>query len=355
MTSLTGARVVVTGGAGFIGSHLVDELVERRRVAQVTIVDSLVNGSRENLSARLADPRVRLVEADIRSDAALRALDGADVLFHLACLGVRHSLHDPMTNHEVNATATLALLERARAAGVRRIVHVSSSEVFGTAQRVPMDERHPTWPETVYGAAKLAGEAYARAAFRTHGQPVIVVRPFNTYGPRSHFEGDSGEVLPRTIVRNLCGLPALIYGDGRQSRDFMHVTDTARGLATLAECDDAIGRTVNFGSGREVTIAALAETVARLTGRPGLAPVHLEPRPGDVRRLLVDARLMHRLTGFSPAMPFDAGVADLVTWFRGRPRTPQQMLARIEDRNWEPAGSEDAAGADRVSGVGVPA
>ncbi|MER7798017.1 GDP-mannose 4,6-dehydratase [Microbacterium sp. NPDC096154] len=341
MTPLAGARVVVTGGAGFIGSHLVDELVARRDVEHVTVVDSLVNGSRENLVRWCGDRRIGLIEADIRSDDALRALEGADVVFHLACLGVRHSLHDPFTNHDVNATATLRLLERARAVEVGRFVHVSSSEVFGTAQRAPMDEQHPTWPETVYGAAKLAGEAYARAAYRTHGLPVIVVRPFNTYGPRSHFEGDSGEVLPRTIVRNLCGLPALIYGDGRQTRDFMHVSDTARGLATLAECDAAIGRTVNFGSGQEVTIEALARTVAWLVGRPDLDPVHLEARPGDVRRLLVDATLMRRLTGFVPAMPLHEGVAELVEWFRTRPLTPAQMLQRIEDRNWQSPAPEE--------------
>ncbi|MER7798014.1 NAD-dependent epimerase/dehydratase family protein [Microbacterium sp. NPDC096154] len=337
MTSLSGARIVVTGGAGFIGSHLVDELVNRRRAKRVTIVDSLVNGRRANLAQWGSDPRVRLVQADIRSDAGRRPLEDADVVFHLACLGVRHSLHDPVENHEVNATATLALVERARLAGVRRFVHVSSSEVFGTAQRVPMDEHHPTTPETVYGASKLAGEAYVRAAYRTHGFGTIVVRPFNTYGPRSHFEGDSGEVLPRTIIRNLCGLPALVYGDGEQTRDFMHVGDTARGLATIAECDQAVGRTINFGSGREISIRVLAETVARLVGRPDLAPVHLEPRPGDVRRLLVDGRLVRRLTGFTTAMPFEAGVADLVRWFRGGLATPQQMLARIDDRNWMPS------------------
>lgn len=334
MSALRGANVLVTGGAGFIGSHLVDELVLRRGAASVTVVDSLVNGRRENLEHLADDPRVRLVTADIRSEQALGLVDEADVVFHLACLGVRHSLHDPRENHEVNATATLELLERARAAGVRRFVHVSSSEVFGTAQYAPMDEKHPTWPETVYGGSKLAGEAYARAAYRTHGMPVVVVRPFNTYGPRSHFEGDSGEVLPRTIVRALCGLPGFVYGDGEQTRDFLHVTDTARGLAEIAECDAAVGRTVNVGSGAELTINDLVATVARLVGRPDLEPVRLDARPGDVRRLLVDNALVRELTGFEPRITFADGVADLVEWFRGRPESPEEMLRRIEDRNW---------------------
>jgi UDP-glucose 4-epimerase len=338
MTTLQGARVLVTGGAGFIGSHLVDELLGTRQVSSVTVVDNLVNGSPGNLVALGTDPRLELLVSDIRDEGALGdALEDVDVVFHLACLGVRHSLHAPLENHAVNATGSLLLVEKARASGVGRLVHVSSSEVFGTAQYAPMDERHPTWPETVYGGSKLAGEAYARAAYRTHGFPVVVARPFNTYGPRSHFEGDSGEVLPRTIIRALCGLPGLIFGDGEQTRDLMHVSDTAAGLAELAECDAAVGRTVNLGSGAEVTINDLCTIVARLVGRPELRPLHLEPRPGDVRRLLVDSTLMQSLTGFVPRTSFEDGVADLVEWFRSGPIAPEDMLARIEEINWAPA------------------
>lgn len=340
MSTMNGARVLVTGGAGFIGSHLVDELLDRTGAASVRVLDNLVNGSRDNLVALGTEPRLELVTGDIRDAGVLDdVLDGIDVVFHLACLGVRHSLHEPLENHEVNATGTLLLVERARRRGVSRFVHVSSSEVFGTAQYAPMDERHPTWPETVYGAAKLAGEAYSRAAYRTHGFPVVVARPFNTYGPRSHFEGDSGEVLPRTIVRALCGLPGLVFGDGEQTRDFMHVSDTAAGLVTLGECGDAVGQTVNLGSGSEVTINELCATVARLSGRPELVPIHLDPRPGDVRRLLVDSTLMRSLTGFVPRWSFADGVAELVGWFRSGSRTPQEMLARIEDTNWAPVGA----------------
>src|SRR4051794_13838192 len=319
MTTLDGARVLVTGGAGFIGSHLVEELLLRRGAAGVRVLDNLRNGTLENLAEVAEDPRLDVEVGDIcDEDTVKRSLDGVDVVFHLACLGVRHSLHDPFENHRVNAEGTLLLLERARAAGTARFVHVSTSEVFGTAQYAPMDERHPTWPETVYGGSKLAGEAYARAAFRTHGMPTVVARPFNTYGRRSHFEGDSGEVIPRTIVRALCGLPPLVFGDGEQTRDFTHVTDTARGLAMLGEADAAVGETVNLGSGSEVTINRLCEIVTTAVGHPELTPTHLEPRPGDVRRLLVDSTVMEQLTGFRPQMPFDEGVADLVQWFRSR-------------------------------------
>ncbi|MGY1733784.1 dTDP-glucose 4,6-dehydratase [Geodermatophilus sp. SYSU D01045] len=335
MSTLDGTRVVVTGGAGFIGSHLVEELLLRRGVGQVRVLDDLRNGTLDNLAHLADDPRLAVDVTDIRDEPAVAAaLDGVDVVFHLACLGVRHSLHDPFENHRVNAEGTLQLLELARAEAVGRFVHVSSSEVFGTAQYAPMDETHPTWPETVYGASKLAGEAYARAMFRTHGMPTVVARPFNTFGPRSHFEGDSGEVIPRTIVRALCGLPPLVFGDGEQTRDFMHVTDTAAGLATLAETDAAVGRTVNLGTGREITINRLCEVVTAAVGVPGLTPEHLEPRPGDVLRLVVDARLVEELTGFRPAVSFEQGITELVEWFRARPESPEEMLTRIEDRNW---------------------
>lgn len=334
MTNLEGASILVTGGAGFIGSHLVDALLSQG-AREVRVVDNLVNGTTRNLSAAMPDERLRFAEVDIRDEAPMRSLlDGVDVVFHLACLGVRHSLHAPRENHDVNATATLELLEWAMSANIGRFVHVSSSEVYGTAQYAPMDEGHPTHPETVYGGAKLAGEAYARAAFRTHSFPTIVARPFNAYGPRSHFEGDSGEVLPRTIVRTLAGERPIVFGDGEQSRDFTHVTDTARGIIALAESDDAVGQTVNIGYGSDVTINDLCRVVLDTAGRTDLAPLHLDPRPGDVRQLLADSTRMRELTGYAPQVSFEQGAAELFHWFSALDVSPQEMLDRIEDRNW---------------------
>jgi UDP-glucose 4-epimerase len=220
----------------------------------------------------------------------------------------------------------------ARRLGVGRFVYVSTSEAFGTAQYAPMDERHPTWPETVYGGGKLAGEAYTRAFFRTYGMDTVVVRPFNTYGPRSHFEGDSGEVLPRTIVRVLAGQRPVIFGDGEQTRDFMHVSDTSRALALIGESDVVTGQTINLGSGIEVTMTDLCHAVAATAGRPDLTPEYLDARPGDVRRLLGNPDLMRSLTGFQPTVRFEDGVADLVDWFRqGK---VDDMAARVADVNW---------------------
>ncbi|NMR21434.1 dTDP-glucose 4,6-dehydratase [Cellulomonas fimi] len=334
MSALQGATVLVTGGAGFIGSHLVDVLLDRG-AGEVRVLDNLVNGTRRNLEDLDGDGRFALLVGDIRDEDARRAaLAGAEIVYHLACLGVRHSLHDPVENHRVNAEGTLAMLGSARDNEVRRFVYVSTSEVFGTAQYAPMDERHPTWPETVYGGSKLAGEAYARAFHRTYGMDSVVVRPFNTYGPRSHFEGDSGEVLPRTIVRLLAGHRPLVYGDGEQTRDFMHVSDTASALAMLGTSSGVAGQTINLGSGTEVTINELCAAVAAAVGRPDLVPEHRDPRPGDVRRLLGDPSVMRSLTGFVPQVDFREGVAELVSWFRSSPVSTTDMLARVEDVNW---------------------
>ncbi|WP_206680326.1 GDP-mannose 4,6-dehydratase [Flaviflexus huanghaiensis] len=335
MSTLDGARIVVTGGAGFIGSHTVDALLATRAPAHVLVLDTLDNGSAENLSRWEADPRFTLVVGDIRDRKLVDSvLSGADVVFHLACLGVRHSLHNPVDNHEVNATGSLTVALAARDAGVTRFIHVSSSEVFGTARTVPMDENHPTWPETVYGAGKLAGEAYSRAMFRTYGMPVVVVRPFNTYGTRSHVEGDSGEIIPRTIVRMINGERPVLYGDGSQTRDFMHVSDTAAGLLALAECEEAIGRTVTIGTGVETSMREVCRLIADALDRPDLTPRMLPARPGDVLRLCADGSTMARLTGLTPNVVLADGIADLVDWFQAR--ATSNML--VTDTNWEPSG-----------------
>jgi UDP-glucose 4-epimerase len=328
---LDSRTILVTGGAGFIGSHLVDALHPHR----VRILDDFSTGNRRNLAHHEGKGRVEVVQGDIRNSQLLKELlGGVSVVFHLACRGVRHSIGNPQESHDINSAGTLNLLEAAREARIERFVHVSSSEVYGTARYVPMDEQHPCFPETVYGAAKLAGEAYARAYHQTYRLPTVVVRPFNNFGPRSHFEGDSGEVIPRFAVWALNGRPPVIFGDGTQTRDFIYVEDTAYWLCRIAECDALVGQTVNLGSGEETSVNELAQAVGSATGIERLAPRHLAPRPGDVYRHLGGVERARSILGFHCRTTVRAGIQKLLDHLREQPEGLAALAAHVEDVNW---------------------
>jgi UDP-glucose 4-epimerase len=226
------------------------------------------------------------------------------------------------------------VLTACRAAGVPRFVYVSSSEVYGTAKWAPMTEDHPTFPCTVYGASKLAGECYTRAFHRTYGYSTVVIRPFNTYGPRSHHEGDSGEVIPKFLLRCLAGKPMVIFGDGLQTRDFTYVSDSAAGILMAGEHENAVGDTINLGFGSEVTINALARQVATAAGRPEAAIQHDIPRPGDVLRLYADMSHARQSIGYAPVIPLPDGLARLLAWYRAQGETPERLLEQEVVHNW---------------------
>jgi len=326
-------RILITGGAGFIGSELVRQCLDK--FDTIVVVDNLLNGKRENL-AGLASDRVQLVVADIRDVQTMRGLmKNVDIVFHLACLGVRHSIHSPLENHEVNATATLKLLKLAKAAAVKRFVYVSTSEVYGTASDVPITEKHATFPMTVYGASKLAGECFTRAFYCTYGYNTVIVRPFNSYGPRCHHEGDSGEVIPKFLLRCLSGKPMVIFGDGDQTRDFTYVSDTARGILMVGMSEQSTGRTINLGSGNEITINELAREVASAVGDSQPKIVYEDSRPGDVLRLCASTERVHELVDYEPEVKLREGLLKLKNWYLSLDEPPERLLEREVVRNWE--------------------
>jgi len=332
--NVAGHKVLVTGGAGFIGSHLVGLLIERG--CEVAVLDNFRNGKRENLASVGDSPALRVFHGDVTdSTTCLRACRGMDFVFHLACLGVRHSLHNPVENHQVNALGTLHMLEAAAAVGVARFVYVSSSEVYGRATDFPIRETTATWPLTVYGAGKLAGEHYTRAYHECFGVPSVCVRPFNNYGPRSHFEGDAGEVIPRFMLRALAGQPPVIFGDGSHTRDFLFVRDCVEALMQIAACDALTGGVVNLGFGEEVRVDALAKAVLEATGRTDLKPVHEAPRPADVPRLWVDTTKLRAALEFKPRVTLKEGLAKTLDHFRKLFAENPRCLELVTTRNWE--------------------
>lgn len=332
--SLRGSNVLVTGGAGFIGSHLTDALLALD--CRVTVLDDFSSGERENLAEAQRTKRLTIIEGSILDAATVeRACGEVDYVFHLAVQCVRKSLGEPLANHDVNATGTIRTLEAARRARVRRFIYCSSSEVYGNCggERLHEEETQCA-PVTVYGAAKLAGELYAKAYYQTYDFPTIVVRPFNAYGPREHDRGDLAEVIPRFVIRALNGRQPVIFGDGRNGRDFTYVTEIVAGILRAADCDALVGRVVNLAYGRMITISEVAAAVLRACDRSDLAAAHGRPRPGDVIALQADTTLARELLGFRAEIEFEAGLRRYVAWFKEKHPDPSELLEeRIE--NWE--------------------
>lgn len=324
-------KAVITGGAGFIGSHLTDELLENGY--QVRVLDNLRNGKLENLENHKKNKNFEFIKGSILKKADLKkALKNVDVVFHLACLGVRHSLLNPVENHEVNAGGTLLTLETARESGVQKFIYCSSSEIYGTAIHVPMKESHPANPHTVYGAGKLAGEHYSRAY--ADKMSVTIIRPFNAYGPRSHHEGDCGEVIPKSIVRALNNESILVFGDGKQTRDFTFVRDTARGLRLTAEKETKSGDIFNLGYGSEIKILDLAKKIQKISGF-SVKIEHTSPRPQDVLRLYADASKFQKIFNWRPDVDFETGLQQTYDFFRKHPLGIQKLLKQEIAKVWE--------------------
>jgi len=325
--------VLVTGGAGFIGSHLVDYLVSQG--FEVKVLDNLANGREENLKEAQHSGKLQFIKGDILSrEDCRKAVEGVRYVFHLACLGVRHSIHSPYENHEVNAEGTLKVLEASRKEKIKHFFYISTSEIYGRTTAFPITEDAPTVPLTVYGASKLAGEHYANAFNECYGMPTTVLRIFNNYGPRAHYEGDAGEMIPRSIVRIMSDLPPVVFGDGSVTRDFFYVKDTARALGSLIGLSGIMGKTFNIGTGEEYTMRTISETLLELMGRQHLGISYMADRPADVPRLWVSPQKFVETTGFTPVFSFRDGLIETIKYYEELAKSVN-MLTGIVLENWK--------------------
>lgn len=336
--TLRECTIAVTGGAGFIGSHLVDQLLARHN--HVLVLDDFSTGSMENLAHHGDNPQLNVIPTDIRDETHLRQLfRGVDYVFHLATRNVRLSLTEPSLVHDVNCNGTYAVLKMATACRVKRLLYCSSSEVNGTATVVPMPEEYHYQPETIYGASKLMGEYYANVFHRSGWLNTVIARPHNNYGPRAHYAGNKGEVIPRFILWALAGKPLPIYGDGRQTRDFTFVTETTDYLIRLMELPAANGQTVNVCRGEEVSIRQIAELILELTESTSTWDER-PARPSDVLRLYGDASFLRRLVGTSPHMSIREGLQRTIAWYRDLLLGKPTILQAIDPATWEHASPE---------------
>lgn len=326
--TLAQKRVLVTGADGFIGSHLVEALVEAgASVRAMTLYNSF--NSWGWLDSLQCLENLEVVTGDIRDVEFVRtAVDGMDIVFHLAALiAIPYSYQAPRSYIDTNVTGTLNVLQAVRECVTPQLLISSTSEVYGTARSVPISEQHPRQPQSPYSASKIAADALAESFYLSFGTPVTIVRPFNTYGPRQ----SARAVIPTIILQLLAGQRRVKLGNVHPTRDLNYVEDTCRGFLALAGCKESIGKSVNVGSGREISIGDLALLIGRIVG-VDVEIVGDEQRmrsgSSEVERLLSDNSLMESLTGYSSVVTLEDGIRRTVEWFRD-PQHRQRYKADI--------------------------
>ena len=306
-------RALVTGGAGFIGSHLAERLV--REGWEVRVLDDFSTGREENLAD--VRGRIELLRGDLRDRALVaRGVAGAELVFHHAAIpSVPRSVEDPLRSDAVNVHGTLGLLESARAAGVRRVVFAASCAAYGDGGDLPKREDAAVRPASPYALQKYVGERYCRLYSELFGFPTVALRYFNVFGPRQNPDGDYAAAIPRFIRACLRGEPPRIFGDGAQTRDFVYVDDVIGANLLAAEAEPAVGSVVNVASGVETSVNELVEAVRGLTGFAGQA-VYAPRRVGDVERSVADIGAARALLGWAPTVSLREGLRRTIASFR---------------------------------------
>jgi UDP-glucose 4-epimerase len=311
------SRAIVTGGAGFIGSHIVDELA--RRGVETLVVDDFSTGSRENLRDHIGSKLVKVYRGDIRDIAELlRGAGDVDVVFHEAAIAsVPLSVEDPMRVHDTNVNATLEVLNFCRRANVRRVVFASSAAVYGVLDGNAASEDMVCHPASPYGASKLAVEDYLSAYQKTYGLETVALRYFNVYGPRQAFNNGYSGVITIFANRILSQSSPTIFGDGGQTRDFVSVRDIVQANLLAAESPAASGGTFNVATGRSVSLLELLECMESAAGVPRLEPIFAPQRPGDVRSGSASISKIKAALGYEPRVPLREGLSVLLEHVRG--------------------------------------
>jgi UDP-glucose 4-epimerase len=313
---LTDTRILVTGGAGTIGSHVVDQALEAG-ASQVVVIDDLSRGTHANLSSALETGKVELVEGDIRDIALLHKLaTDTDVVFHLAALRITQCAAEPRTALEVLVDGTFNVLEAAVEAGVSKIVASSSASIYGLADTFPTrEDHHPYHNDTFYGAAKAFNEGMLRSFKAMHGLDYVALRYFNVYGPRMDAHGKYTEVLIRWMERIEAGQPPLVLGDGEATMDFVHVEDIARANILAAQAD-ATDTVYNIATATETSLLQLAEALQKVMGSTSELEFGPARSVNSVTRRLADISAAERDLGWQPTIGLEDGLASLVTWWR---------------------------------------
>jgi UDP-N-acetylglucosamine/UDP-N-acetylgalactosamine 4-epimerase len=322
------AKCLVTGGAGFIGSHLIDELLANGH--EVRTIDNFSTGDRRNLLHISGD--VEIVEGDLRSfERAADAVKGCELVFHLAALpSVPRSVQDPLTSSAVNVTGTLNVLLAARNAGVRRVVYASSSSVYGSIEEEVKQEDHFIFPLSPYGVAKYAGEAYCSSFCQVYGLETVSLRYFNIFGPRQSPLSQYAAVIPNFFVSAMLGESPTIHGDGGQSRDFTFVANAVQANLLAASTEKAAGQVFNVACGEKTSINQLAGEIADITGHSH-PPIHVEARAGDIRISVANIAKGQSVLGYDPAI----GLRDGLERTYEHLRADESMIPKVrEHRQW---------------------
>ena len=308
-------RILITGGAGFIGSHLAEDLVKEG--FKVKIMDDFSTGNVNNILPLFNYSNFKMVRGSVNDrELVAKAMSDVDIVFHLAAqIHVDRSIIEPRRTFEINTLGTLNILDAALEQDIELLAYASTSEVYGSAQHVPMDENHPLNPASPYAASKAAADRLCFSYYNTYRLPLVIVRCFNTYGPRQKDTGYAA-AMPKFIRRTIAKLPPVIYGDGKQTRDYMFIKDAVNAYKLVMESyKNVLGKAVNFGSGKEISILELVNTILKLTGNH-LTPFFAPKRTGEVARLCADTSLAKRTLGFVPQYDLETGLKELLNWYQ---------------------------------------